>query len=121
MQRTRYSNTSKKILTDESTYASSGKDDVKVVSGIGLLTNNQVSPCFLHERGGNAEHDESGEPGVVDCDGYLDRASRVGSSIRRFDMGDAIVWAHMYTITSAGRCRRVERIAVSRRTRTCAR
>jgi len=42
IQRTRYSNTTKRILTDES--SQSAKDaDVKVVSGLNILTNNQVN------------------------------------------------------------------------------
>lgn len=40
IQRTRYSNSSKKVLQDDT--AVSGKDDIKVVSGLNLLTNNQV-------------------------------------------------------------------------------
>jgi uncharacterized membrane protein len=43
LQRTRYSKSQNKILSDHSKYASSsGVDDVKVVSGIAILTNNQV-------------------------------------------------------------------------------
>ena len=43
IQRTRYSDTSKHILTDESEEPS--KDaDIKVVSGLNILTNNQVCP-----------------------------------------------------------------------------
>ncbi|KZT11193.1 uncharacterized protein LAESUDRAFT_601882, partial [Laetiporus sulphureus 93-53] len=42
IQRTRYSNTSKRILTDEG--SESGADsDIKVVSGLDILTNNQVN------------------------------------------------------------------------------
>lgn len=40
IQRTRYSNSTKKVLQDDT--AVSGKDDIKVVSGLNLLTNNQV-------------------------------------------------------------------------------
>ena len=40
IQRTRYSNTTKKVLQDDT--AVTGSDDVKVVSGLNLLTNNQV-------------------------------------------------------------------------------
>ena len=43
IQRTRYSNTSKRILTDESTEPSRDAD-IKVVSGLNILTNNQVGP-----------------------------------------------------------------------------
>lgn len=41
IQRTRYSNTSKRILTDESSEPASDTD-IKVVSGLNILTNNQV-------------------------------------------------------------------------------
>lgn len=41
IQQTRYSNTSKRILTDESAEPTKGAD-VKVVSGLNILTNNQV-------------------------------------------------------------------------------
>lgn len=41
IQRTRYSNSTKKILQDDSTV--SGKEDIKVVSGLNLLTNNQIN------------------------------------------------------------------------------
>ncbi|KAI0728890.1 integral membrane protein DUF92-domain-containing protein [Fomitopsis betulina] len=42
IQQTRYSNTSKRILTDESAEPTKGAD-VKVVSGLNILTNNQVN------------------------------------------------------------------------------
>ncbi|KZT74127.1 hypothetical protein DAEQUDRAFT_742778 [Daedalea quercina L-15889] len=42
IQRTRYSNTSKRILTDESPEPTKNAD-VKVVSGLNILTNNQVN------------------------------------------------------------------------------
>lgn len=47
IQRTRYSSSTKRILTDES--LAPGPDaDVKVISGVNLLSNNQVSSlvCF---------------------------------------------------------------------------
>ncbi|EIN04469.1 hypothetical protein PUNSTDRAFT_108231 [Punctularia strigosozonata HHB-11173 SS5] len=43
VQRTRYSKSLNKILSDHSKLAKTSSDDVKVVSGIGLLTNNQVN------------------------------------------------------------------------------
>jgi hypothetical protein len=61
LQRTQYSNTSKRILTDTSTV--SQDSDIKVVSGIDILSNNQVctssstrslavlSPCASHLLG----------------------------------------------------------------------
>ena len=48
IQRTRYSNTTKKVLQDDT--AVTGSDDVKVVSGLNLLTNNQV--CNEHRHSG---------------------------------------------------------------------
>lgn len=43
IQRTRYSNTAKRILTDESPEPTKSAD-IKVVSGLNILTNNQVRP-----------------------------------------------------------------------------
>ena len=42
LQRTQYSNTSKRILTDASIAPEDGSDDVKVVSGLDVLSNNNV-------------------------------------------------------------------------------
>jgi len=42
IQRTRYSNSTKRILTDESLEPPSNVD-IKVVSGLDILTNNQVN------------------------------------------------------------------------------
>jgi uncharacterized membrane protein len=43
LQRTQYSNTSKRILTDASIAPEDGSDDVKVVSGLDVLSNNNVN------------------------------------------------------------------------------
>lgn len=43
LQRTRYSQTTKRILTDEASEPASGAE-IKVVSGFDILNNNQV--CF---------------------------------------------------------------------------
>ena len=42
LQQTRYSNESKKILTEESTDAALRAADVKTISGIDILSNSQV-------------------------------------------------------------------------------
>lgn len=43
VQRTRYSNATKRILQDDTVISESGANEIKVISGIHILTNNQVS------------------------------------------------------------------------------
>lgn len=50
LQCTRYLNTTKRIVTDEGGAPAPGAD-VKVISGLDLLTNNQVSRCLLTRTG----------------------------------------------------------------------
>ena len=57
IQRTRYSTSKKLILQDESPISETDSKEIKVISGLNLLTNNQVSKMcrshiddYLHEK-----------------------------------------------------------------------
>jgi hypothetical protein len=48
VQKTRYSQDKAHILTDDSVHAND--KDIQTISGVGILTNNQVSHCITHEQ-----------------------------------------------------------------------
>jgi hypothetical protein len=88
LQRTQYSNTSKRILTDTSTVPQEGSD-IKVVSGLDVLSNNHVrksaSNSFAYVVLTQLTSYSIGQPYLLDID-------RIGARISRLakKKGDSI-------------------------------